>query len=206
MAEVLICITPDNGPLAWGFGMPVAVQENGFQWGTEETWPKFARVRITDRSVAQVQSYLEDHQAVRDVTLEVNKLDYERAVAEGNMHGFVSMPSVTGNRSESKQVFVKKDVWEARVAQGNYYPFYTAPAVVAVHDNGPLMSDDEVELLGTIQYVTLSGQRMTQIALRKTKVDLDAVPAAIKTQIRNGQIVSVTAAQIAPYLVQRVVG
>ena len=60
MAEILIRMGPTRSdPKAWQRLLPVAVKPNGHEWGAQETWPKFAKLRITDVSVAQAQEYLD---------------------------------------------------------------------------------------------------------------------------------------------------
>ena len=61
MAEILIKLGnthPD--PKVWQRLYPVDVKPDGHVWGNKETWPNFARIRITDMTVEELTQYLVD--------------------------------------------------------------------------------------------------------------------------------------------------
>ena len=59
MAEILIKLGNTHpNPKAWQRLYPVAVKPNGHVWGNKETWPHFARLRITDMTVEALTQYL----------------------------------------------------------------------------------------------------------------------------------------------------
>ncbi len=64
MAEILIKLTsytnPDPTQDAWVYksGDPVLVMPDGWAWGTSEGLPDFTKLRITDKTVAEVTAFL----------------------------------------------------------------------------------------------------------------------------------------------------
>jgi hypothetical protein len=60
MAEILIRMGATHAdPCAWQRFYPVAVFEDGHKYGSAETWPVFAILRITNATVAEVRQYLD---------------------------------------------------------------------------------------------------------------------------------------------------
>ena len=60
MAELLVKAQSFNtgDPLAYQVGDPVVVRPDNHAWGSLETIPDFWKLRITDRTVEQIQTYL----------------------------------------------------------------------------------------------------------------------------------------------------
>ena len=59
MAEILIRLgEPHADPKAWQRFYPVAVKPDGHEWGSAETYPTFAKLRITNATVEQCEEYL----------------------------------------------------------------------------------------------------------------------------------------------------